>query len=143
MELLEESFTLPPDSSGSAEGEGYPLYVTAKRYYAKEMQVGDDKGGLDLDFDTVTIIALHSTSFHKETWEPTLEALFESVSAAGAGRKGKVRIREVWAVDCPNHGYSGILNREMLKTAFVNNCGWPLIIVAVKDDTDIDLRIYS
>lgn len=109
MKLLEESFTLPPDMSalgGNGRGTGYPLYITAKRYHVQEVQV------FERDSDAITVLAFHSTSFHKETWEPTLEALFEALITNGLG---KVKIREVWAVDCPNHGHAGILNREVLK----------------------------
>jgi hypothetical protein len=120
MKLLEESFTLPPDSSVvDGNGVGYPLYVTAKRY-GKELSNSVAAEG---DLDTVTLLVLHSTSFHKEAWEPTLEALFE---LAFAGRQ--VKIREVWAIDCPNHGHAGVLNREVLKREpYATNCGFFLI----------------
>ncbi|KAJ3573724.1 hypothetical protein NP233_g2240 [Leucocoprinus birnbaumii] len=109
MKLLDESFTLPPEMSalgGNGEKRGYPLYITAKRYHVQELEV------LQQDPEAITLLAFHSTSFHKETWEPTLEALFDASVANGLD---KVKIREVWAVDCPNHGHAGILNREMLK----------------------------
>lgn len=115
MQLLEESVILPPDiSAPHGNGTGYPLYITAKRYFVKELEAFEG------DTDAVTVLALHSTSFHKETWEPTIEALFDAVLKNGPG---KVKIREVWAVDCPNHGQAGVLNREVLKREeFANNC---------------------
>ncbi len=115
MELLEEAVTLPPDISAVDEnGPGYPLYITAKRYFVRELEVFEG------DIDAVTILALHSTSFHKETWETTIEALFEAAIRNGSG---KVKVREVWAVDCPNHGYAGVLNKKVLKREeFANNC---------------------
>ncbi|KAF9446804.1 hypothetical protein P691DRAFT_672782 [Macrolepiota fuliginosa MF-IS2] len=117
MRLLEDFVTLPPDISGvDGSGQGYPLYITAKRYYVKELE--DVEG----DPDAVSILALHSTSFHMETWEPTLEVLFGLLVKNGTG---KVKVREVWAVDCPNHGHAGVLNREILKrggSAIVPGC---------------------
>lgn len=115
MKLLEESVTLPPDASAAdGKGQGYPLYITAKRYFVKELEE------FERDADAVTVLALHSTSFHKETWEPTLEVLFEVLVRNGTG---KVKVREVWAVDCPNHGQAGVLNREVLKRdEFATDC---------------------
>jgi len=42
----------------------------------------------------------------KETWEPTIEDLFKF-------DKGKV-IREIWALDCQNHGEACVLNEDIL-----------------------------
>lgn len=113
MHILEESVTLPPDISATdGKKTGYPLYITAKRYFAKGFEVPEG------DTDAVTILALHSTSFHKETWEPTVEALIDAMARAGAG---KVKVHEVWAVDCPNHGQAGVLNREILKREEFSN----------------------
>ncbi len=44
----------------------YPFYITAKRYLPNAANPGIR------DTDAVTLILLHSTSFHKEIWEPTL-----------------------------------------------------------------------
>lgn len=117
MQLSEESVTLPPDASAlHGSGTGYPLYITAKKYFVKKLEVFEE------DTDTVTILALHSTSFHKETWEPMIQALFDTALRNGSG---KVKIREIWAMDCPNHGHAGVLNKEVLKRAeFANNCEW-------------------
>jgi hypothetical protein len=104
MVLSESSIVLPPDANG--DGAGYPFFITAKRYSLKEVE------RLDEDYACLTILALHSTSFHKEAWEPTLDALFNTMATNGAG---KVLVREVWAVDCPNHGQSGALNAKLLK----------------------------
>ncbi|EKM76093.1 hypothetical protein AGABI1DRAFT_131612 [Agaricus bisporus var. burnettii JB137-S8] len=87
-------------------GEDYPFFIAAKKYSLREIDRPNEGK------TPVTILALHSTSFHKETWEPTLEALFEAIVLWGAE---KVEVREVWAVDCPNHGHSGVLNAEILK----------------------------
>ncbi|KAJ7499893.1 Alpha/beta hydrolase fold-1 [Mycena latifolia] len=95
--MLEESVTYTP-------GGGYPFYLTAKRYWlpAFEANVNDPAA--------LTLILLHATSFHKETWMPTLNAIFALASTEGS----PVKIREAWCLDCPNHGASGQLNATML-----------------------------
>jgi len=122
IKLLEESFTLPPDTPASGRGEQgtgyYSLFITAKRYRVRGSEQ-KKKIFFQNDSDAITVLALHSTSFHKEIWEPTLEALLEETNDALA----KVKIREVWAVDCPNHGYAGVLNWEVLeRKAFAPDC---------------------
>ncbi|KDR74241.1 hypothetical protein GALMADRAFT_249994 [Galerina marginata CBS 339.88] len=96
--MLVESYKLPPSSN-------YPLFITAKRYWVHEFEKNIP------DPSAKTLIVLHSTSFHKETWEPALEDLFKSASRAGS----KFVIREAWAIDCPNHGESGHMNHRALK----------------------------
>lgn len=93
--------------------ESYPLFVTAKCYEPVHSgSVGK------LSSDSLTLILLHSTSFHKETWEPFLEDLFDLVQKAG-----RPSISEAWAIECPNHGESASLNEELLLLPeFHNNC---------------------
>lgn len=86
--MLQEAYTLPPAL------DAYSLYITAKRYWMAEFEAHTE------DPDAITLILLHSTSFHKETWEPTLERVFE----LAVRDPGKVKIRDAWAMDCPNHG---------------------------------------
>ena len=95
-----ESFCLPPD-------EGYPLYITAKRYRPPPTDKGRAVAGSE---DAPTLIVLHSTSFHKEIWEPCLEAIFEL-----SGARGQC-FREAWAIESPNHGESAPLNRAAFAT---------------------------
>ncbi|KAF4616073.1 hypothetical protein D9613_011338 [Agrocybe pediades] len=95
--MLSESYVLP----GSPD---YPLAIAAKRYWATEFE-----GNATVP-TAQTLILLHSTSFHKETWEPTLEDLFQFASRHGS----KNLIREAWSIDCPNHGESGHLNHRAL-----------------------------
>ena len=102
--MLQCSYTLPPTPD-------YPLSIVAKRYWLPH-------GSNSENPDAQTLIVLHSTSFHKETWEPTLQDLFELVSQSNT----EVLIRDAWAVDCPNHGESGILNSEILKDPQFINC---------------------
>ncbi|KAF8890426.1 Alpha/beta hydrolase fold-1 [Infundibulicybe gibba] len=96
--MLQESVVYAPR-------DGYPLYITAKRYWVPE------PGDLVQDDNALTLIVLHSTSFHKETWEPSLETLFSL--HIQHQRSSPLRIKEAWALDCPNHGESARLNRDM------------------------------
>ncbi|KAL0562703.1 hypothetical protein V5O48_019378, partial [Marasmius crinis-equi] len=93
--------------------DGYPLYLTAKRYWTPGLLDADDNE------DAWTLILLHATSSHKESWEPTLQKIFELATKQGKkkNRNGKnaVKIREAWCLDCPNHGASGRLNERVLQ----------------------------
>ncbi|KAF9474607.1 hypothetical protein BDN70DRAFT_884596 [Pholiota conissans] len=96
--MLVESFVLEPTPD-------YPLFIVAKRYWVPEFNKHAENPAAQ------TLIVLHSTSFHKETWEPTLTDLFEMASQP----RPKATIREAWAIDCPNHGEAGERNRKTLK----------------------------
>ncbi|KZT63155.1 alpha/beta-hydrolase [Daedalea quercina L-15889] len=88
----------------------YPLLITAKRYTVPG-HISEDPGAL-------TLILTHGTGYHKEQWEPTLEHLFENVAQAGEG--STVKIRDVWAIDCPNHGDAAVLNEGTLLWGYAN-----------------------
>ena len=103
--MLSQSITIPPTSS-------YPLHITAKRYPFPRFDV-------DANPRARTLLVLHSTSFHKETWEPSLSHLFELATREG----GEALIREAWAVECPNHGQSVELNEDAFKEGeYANSC---------------------
>lgn len=91
------SVTLPPD-------ESYPFNIVANRYPHPTFQ---SHGG---NRQPLTLILLHSTSFHKEILEPTLTELFALTS-----RDVTLDIREAWVIECPNHGESAILNELTLQ----------------------------
>lgn len=95
--MLSESYVIDPTPD-------YPLFLIAKRYWIPEF----DRHAANPA--AVTLIVLHSTSFHKETWEPALEDLF----ALAAQSCSTALIREAWAIDCPNHGEAGQRNRDTL-----------------------------
>ncbi|KAJ7775678.1 Alpha/Beta hydrolase protein [Mycena maculata] len=95
--MLEEPVTYPPSG-------GYPLYLTAKRYWLPAFEANAN------DPAALTLFFLHATSFHKETWMPTLDAIFALASSEGS----PVKIREAWCLDCPNHGASGQMNATVL-----------------------------
>ncbi|KAG6868097.1 hypothetical protein C0993_007631 [Termitomyces sp. T159_Od127] len=95
--------------------DDWPLITTAKRYWLPELTANAD------DPDALTLVFLHSTSFHKETWEPSIETLL----VLSARSRNKVKIREAWSLDCPNHGEAGHLNEPVLnERAFRNNCAF-------------------
>jgi hypothetical protein len=106
VSLLEDTIVYPPH-------RGYPLTVTAKRYYVPEFEPNKD------DPNALTLICLHSTSFHKETWEPTLQRLFELVLRQG---NKAVKVREAWAIEAPNHGTSTLYNKKTLHSLDFHNC---------------------
>lgn len=82
----------------------FPLRLTAKRYWhpATATEAG------------LTVILSHGTSFMKESWEPTLEEFY----ALGGGRG----IREMWSIDCPNHGEAVFLNESILQYGYSDMC---------------------
>ncbi|KAK7056620.1 hypothetical protein VNI00_002337 [Paramarasmius palmivorus] len=93
-----ESIIKPPDSS-------YPLHLTAKRYFLPD----------DSDPSGWTLFLLHATSSHKESWEPTIQKIFELYSKNKRKQKQGTKLREIWSLDCPNHGESGQLNERILQ----------------------------
>ncbi len=86
--MFSQSFTVSPT-------DDYPFFLTAKRYWTEH----SDKDGL-------TLFLMHSTGFHKECWEPTLERVFSRASSG---------VQEAWVLDCPNHGASAALNEITLR----------------------------
>ena len=103
-----------------APGDGYPLHTTAKRYWLPEQE------SYSYDPSALTLILLHATSFHKETWEPSLEQLFKLSSQSGS----VVKIREAWTLDCPNHGASSQLNEKaLMQPEFHNNCAFQTVFI--------------
>ncbi|GJE91212.1 alpha/beta hydrolase [Phanerochaete sordida] len=66
-----------------------------------------------------TLVLLHATGLHKETWEPVVETLFELSASAGDA------IRDAWAIECPNHGESAVLNETELTKNWADHWdGW-------------------
>ena len=98
--MLVESIICSPTPS-------YPYHIAAKRYSAlHDSGVTHQRyGGYDND---LTLIFLHSTSFPKEIWEPTIENLLQGPN------RWRTRVREAYAIDCPNHGVAAVLNDGLL-----------------------------
>lgn len=92
----------------------YPLLVTAKRYWHPEHCSQDE--------DAVTFVCSHGGGFSKEHWEPTLDYLYAHL--VGPQNRGGIKVREVWSVDAPNHGYAAVLNEEVLEWGYDRAYPW-------------------
>jgi len=107
----------------------YPLFITAKRYRhnpSSDLNSATSRSAGSEDSSSasegLTLILLHSTSFHKETWEACLETMFCLFGSQRAGER-PVLIREAWSIECPNHGQSAGLNAPILSTPeFSDHC---------------------
>ncbi|EIN08541.1 hypothetical protein PUNSTDRAFT_126533 [Punctularia strigosozonata HHB-11173 SS5] len=113
--LLSEELTYAPAQTG------YPLYVTAQRVRpaaASSVSVSPE------DPEGLTLVVLHSTSFHKETWFPALDDLFARLaqspppppplSSQSRASPAAPKIAEAYLIECPNHGRSAVLNERLL-----------------------------
>jgi len=98
--MLVESIICSPTPS-------YPYHIAAKRYSALHDSGTAYQRYGEYDKD-LTLIFLHSTSFPKEIWEPTIENLLQEPN------RWRTRIREAYAIDCPNHGVAAVLNDGLL-----------------------------
>jgi len=58
------------------------------------------------------LVFMHCIATHKETWEPTIENIFE-YQFNGAGNS-KVNVVEAWSMDSQNHGHAASLNEDFL-----------------------------
>ncbi|KAI0730568.1 alpha/beta-hydrolase [Earliella scabrosa] len=61
--------------------------------------------------ERLSLLFIHGVSYHKETWIPTIEHLFELQATVPSNT---FSIIEAWAMDSPNHGGSAILNDTKL-----------------------------
>ncbi|KAF9068271.1 Alpha/beta hydrolase fold-1 [Rhodocollybia butyracea] len=80
----------------------YPLVSTVKRYWKSSWQ------------DGLTLVFAHGTGFGKEHWEPTIDDLLDIIEQ----QQPKIKIREIWSIDAPNHGDAAILNEEKLQWGY-------------------------
>ncbi|TFK20622.1 DnaJ-domain-containing protein [Coprinopsis marcescibilis] len=103
MVLTKETFTFDPRPY-------YPLLIKANRYWDPKTQAHDG----------LTMVFAHGTSFNKETWEPTIEDLQVLVES----QPSKLKIREFWSIEAPNHGDSAALNQEVLRVGYTPIFGW-------------------
>jgi hypothetical protein len=92
----------------------YPLLVSVKRYWVPEFE--------SKDANAATLIFAHATGFHKELWEPVLEELYDQMADSAAINSPMPKIRDAWAIDCPNHGESAVLNEEALSIGYKPVC---------------------
>ena len=103
-EMQISSYTIPPTSD-------HPFFMTAKRYWLSECEEQEPESG----GDAKTLILLHSTSYHKEIWEPFMQAFYRLLPKKnGTENRTKMgTIRDAWAIECPNHGESAYLNLRL------------------------------
>lgn len=92
----------------------YPLLISVNRYWVPEFE--------SKDADAATLVLAHATGFHKELWEPVLEDLYDQVAVSSRTDSSASKIRDAWAIDCPNHGESAVLNEETLSTGYTPIC---------------------
>ena len=60
----------------------------------------------------ITLVLAHANGFHKEIFEPALEALVQKLQTEEF--RGKYRIDEIWNFDCTHSGQAGSINRDVL-----------------------------
>lgn len=89
----------------------YPLLITAKRYWKPSSPYLNAS-------DALTLVFAHATGFHKEHYEPTIQDLYNLIAEDASSPK----IREVWSIDCPNHGDAAVLNEETLRWGYEPIC---------------------
>jgi hypothetical protein len=92
----------------------YPFLVSVKRYWVQEFESTDP--------DAVTLVLAHASSFHKELWEPVLEDLYTQAVVSSGPCSPVLKIRDAWAIDCPNHGESAVLNEKTLLSSHTPIC---------------------
>ena len=99
----------------------YPLLIPVKRYWFEDVQSQED--------DALTLVLAHPTSFHNEHWEPVLEGIHNLVATAMSLGTKVPKIREAWAIGCPNHGDGAIWNEEvLLQERYAKSCKWILVM---------------
>lgn len=89
----------------------------------------------------LSVIFLHATGLHKETWQPAIECLLRTNGSESA-TSAAPWIEEAWSIgelyswsdfeierslfcrfsECPNHGQSFLLNAEALRQHYNNEC---------------------
>ncbi|KAH8990763.1 Alpha/beta hydrolase fold-1 [Lactarius akahatsu] len=94
----------------------YPLLVSVKRYWVPEFESTDP--------DAITLILAHALSFTKEHWEPLLEDLYGLLAVTPRNSSPIPKIRDVWAIECPNHGEGAVLNEETLLEGYTSAFSW-------------------
>ncbi|SNX82892.1 uncharacterized protein MEPE_01598 [Melanopsichium pennsylvanicum] len=60
----------------------------------------------------ITLIMAHANGFHKEIFEPALEAFVQKLQTDEF--RGKYRINEIWNFDCTHSGQAGSINHDVL-----------------------------
>ncbi|KAI0051512.1 alpha/beta-hydrolase [Auriscalpium vulgare] len=130
--LVSESYVFDPRPL-------YPYPVSVKRYTVPGLEPSDP--------DAVSLVFCHATSFHNEIWEPVIEDIYGIVGNAKTFMKTPVRIREAWAIECPNHGESAVINEDALLKRKSSEFSWDeyatiihLVLTGQGKGIDVDFR---
>ncbi|KAK7678053.1 hypothetical protein QCA50_018994 [Cerrena zonata] len=75
-----------------------PLWCVVDRYIRANRKYGNHQG--------VTLFFAHANGFNKETWEPTLQSVVQSLK--------NVDVAEIWLWQSVNHGDAAIINSANL-----------------------------
>jgi len=109
--MITETLSLPAT-------ELFPLQVLATRYRTGDVSVPESVE------DGYTLVCMHAVGLHKETWQAVARHLLSSITKDSVGRPhylGHI-IREIYAIECPNHGESALVNKEILQTRYKDTC---------------------
>ncbi|KDQ31363.1 hypothetical protein PLEOSDRAFT_1037052 [Pleurotus ostreatus PC15] len=106
VELSIEQFVFDAPTSRHALSSPGAFKTVAKRYRSADARSAKDGTG-------ITLLLVHGTGFHKEQWEPTIQAIFNHYASPGLSQSTKVT--EVWSFDWHDHGAAAVINREALK----------------------------
>ncbi|KZV84540.1 alpha/beta-hydrolase [Exidia glandulosa HHB12029] len=80
-----------------------------------------------------TLLFLHATGVHKETWLPLIECLAKRYSG----------IRDIWSIECPNHGESAVMNEKELESNPYTGWMYPRAVhafLSAKEQHGVDFR---
>ncbi|KAF8871769.1 hypothetical protein BD779DRAFT_1652774 [Infundibulicybe gibba] len=102
-DIILENYSIPPSPL-------YPLHILANRYSTNPT----------MPVDGYTLIFFHAIGAHKECWDIVIRRLFELTHTT---QQSGLRISDAFVIDSPNHGKSGMLNRDILSSQFHRH--WP------------------
>ncbi|KAF4573443.1 hypothetical protein EYR36_007958 [Pleurotus pulmonarius] len=107
VELSIEEFVFDaPTPRHASSSLSSALKTVAKRYRSSSNRSDEDDTG-------ITLLLVHGTGFHKEQWEPTIQAIFNHYATPGSSERTKVK--EMWSFDWHDHGAAAVINREALR----------------------------
>lgn len=112
---------------------GDTLVVSVKKYTPSVAPVQKVDGQ-----KPITLLLGHAAGFHKEHWEPVLSYLFKLQTQ----NPNLVPIKEAFAIDCPDHGESAVLNEEQLhlKPRFISCYDYGNTFVALMNSKHFDSK---
>ncbi|KAJ3551980.1 hypothetical protein NM688_g4398 [Phlebia brevispora] len=82
--------------------DGVPVKMAARRYIPQ---------GAPDSISGLTLLFAHGIGSHKEVWLPIIESFYQQSAAPGVRPPD---IREIWLLDCQNHGDSALLNDPIM-----------------------------